>query len=76
MTDWNNKTDSIVHECKLRTTLRSKWNKAGQGTTARQPVLQPASELDWWECGSEIGTNNHCDESIVEHSVATQDKET
>ena len=26
--------------------------------------------------GSESGTNNHCDESIVEHSVATQDIET
>ena len=23
------------------------------------------------ECGSESGTNNHCDESIVVHSVAT-----
>ena len=34
------------------------------------------SELDWGEGGSESGTKNHCDESIVEHSVATQDIET
>ena len=74
MADWNNETDSIVRECKLRT-LRSKRNKASRATTARQPVQQP-SELDWGEGGSESGTNNHCDESIVEHSVATQDIET
>ena len=49
--------------------------QAGRGTTARQPVQQP-SELDWGEGGSESGTNNHCDESIVEHSIATQDIET
>jgi hypothetical protein len=30
--------------------------------------------LDWGEGGSGSGTN-HCDESIVEHSVATQDIE-
>jgi hypothetical protein len=47
-----------------------------RGTTARQPVLlQQPSELDWGEGGSESGTN-HCDERIVEHSVAVQDIET
>ena len=76
MADWNNKTDSMVRECKLRT-LRSKWNKASRGgTTARQQPVQQPSELDWGEGGSESGTKNHCDESIVEHSVATQDIET
>ena len=46
------------------------------GTTARQPVLQQPSELDWGEAGSESSwSTNHCDESIVEHSVATQDME-
>ena len=71
MADWNIEKDSIlVRECKLRS-VRSKWNKASRGTTARQPVQQP-SELDWGrEGGSESGTNNHCDENIVEHSVAT-----
>ena len=44
-----------------------------RGTTARQPVQQP-SELDWGEGRSE--STNHCNESIVEHSVATQDIET
>ena len=35
-------------------------------------------KLDWGECGSESESwsTNHCDESIVEHSVATQDIET
>ena len=43
-----------------------------RGTTARQPaVLQQPSELDWGEGGSESGINNHCDKSILEHSVAT-----
>ena len=51
MADWNNEADSIVSECKLRT-LRSKWNKASRGTTARQQVQQP-SELDRGEGGSE-----------------------
>ena len=47
-----------------------------RGTTARQPaLLQQPSELDWGEGGSESGTNNHCNESIVEHSVATKDIE-
>ena len=41
-----------------------------RGTRARQPVQQP-SELDWGEGGSESWSTNHCDESIVEHSVAT-----
>ena len=70
MSDWNNETDSIVRECKLRT-LKSKWNKASRG--ARQPVQQP-SESDRGEDRSE--STNHCDERIVEHSVATQDIET
>jgi hypothetical protein len=74
MADWNNETDSIVPECKLRT-LSSKWNNAGEQRTARQPVQQP-SELDWGECGSENWSTNHGDESIVEHSVATQEIET
>ena len=63
-----------MRECKLRS-VRSKWNKASRGTTARQPVQQP-SELDWGECGSENWSTNHGDESIVEHSVATQEIET
>ena len=49
-----------------------------RGTTARQPaLLQQPSELDWGECGSESESwsTNHCDESIVEHFVATQDIE-
>ena len=36
MADWNNETDSIVRECKLRTTLRSKWNKAGEQRQGNQ----------------------------------------
>ena len=75
MADWNNETDSIVSECKLRS-VRSKWNKASRETTARQEPVQQPSELDWGECGSENGTKNHCNESIVEHSLATQDIET
>ncbi len=35
MTDWNNETDSIVRECKLRT-LRSKWNSAGEQRQGNQ----------------------------------------
>ena len=61
-----------MRECKLRS-VRSKWNKASRGTTARQPVQQP-SELDRGEDRSE--STNHCDERIVENSVATQDIET
>jgi len=49
--------------------------KGKQGTRARQSIQQP-SELDWGKGGSESGTNNHCDESIVEYSVATQDIKT
>ena len=35
MADWNNETDSIVHECKLGT-LRSKWNKGGEQREGNQ----------------------------------------
>ena len=69
MADWNNETDSIVSECKLRT-LRSKWNKAGEQRQGNQ-----YNNLQNWigggGGGSESGTNNHCNESIVEHSVTT-----
>ena len=44
-----------------------------KGTRARQPVQQ-SSEIDWGEGRSEC--TNHCNERIVEHSVATQDIET
>ena len=73
MADWNNETDSIViGKCVNANSEQPSGVKMEQsrGTTARQPVQQP-SELDWGEGGSESGTNNHCDESIVEHSVAT-----
>ena len=68
MADWNNETDSIVHECKLGT-LRSKWNKGGEQREGNQ-----YNNLQNWvggKGGSESGTSNHCDVSIVEHSVAT-----
>ncbi len=39
-------------------------------------LLQQPSELDWGEGGSESSwSTNHCDDSIVENSVATQDIE-
>ena len=74
MADWNNETDSIVRECKLRT-LRSKWNKASRGTTAVNG--NQYNNLQNWIGGNvEVKVTYHCDESIVEHSVATQDIET
>ena len=59
----------------MQTQVRQELMEQSRGTTVRQSVQQQ-SELDRGEGGSESGTNNHCDESIVEHSVATQDIET
>jgi hypothetical protein len=46
--------------------------KGKQGNKGKKATSKP-SELDWGEGGSE--STNHCDESIVENSVATQDIE-
>ena len=73
MADWNNETDSIViGKCVNANSDPSGVNGTKQAGEQRQG--NQYNNLQNWiggGGGSESGTNNHCDESIVEHSVAT-----
>ena len=72
MADWNNETDSIViGKCvNANSEQPSRVNGTNQGNNDKA-TSTTTFRIGLGEGGSESGTNNHCDESILEHSVAT-----
>ena len=74
MADWNNETDSIViGKCVNANSDPSGVNGTKQAGERRQgnQYNNLQNGIGGGGGGTECGTNNHCDESIVEHSVAT-----
>ena len=74
MADWNYETNSIViGKCVHANSDPSGVNETKQAGEQRQG--NQYNNLQNWigggGGGNESGTNNHCNESIVEHSVAT-----
>ena len=59
MADWNNETDSLVRECKLRT-LRSKWNKAGKQRQGNQ-----YNNLQNWILGGNVEVKVKAEAPII-----------
>ena len=76
MADWNNETDSIViGKCFNANSDPSGVNGTKQGNNGKA-ISTTSFRIGLGEGGSESWSTNHCDESIVEHSVlATQDIE-
>jgi len=75
MADWNNETDSIVIGKCVNANSEQPSGVNGTKQAGEQRQGNQYNNLQNWigggGGGSESGTNNHCDESIVEHSVAT-----